>query len=122
MSFQTPEHSTVAPSAYLASSLVMLANISTDESPAVIALTTSGVEGIVLGVNDNATQASNCPKYCDDGASNNTSPGCPEVPVGNFGLLHQQPENGGQRVSGRPETQSTNESKKICRRQANTSL
>ena len=44
------------------------------------------------------------------------------MPVGNLRLLHQQPKNGGQGVGGWPETQSTNESKKICRGQVDTVL
>jgi len=65
-------------------------------------LSTSLVEFVGGGINDDALHATNGSQQGDDDSTKDAEPRCPEVPAAGSWFLDGQPEHGGKAVGGGP--------------------
>ena len=73
------------------------------------------VELIAGSINNDALHAANSAQNSDDDSSEDTEPGCPEVPAAWARLLDGQPEHGGKAVGRGTKAQSTNEPQQVSK-------
>ena len=74
-----------------------------------------GVEDIARGALDDVPHASDGAQDGDEHPSNDAEPGSPEMGAGDLGLLHQQPEDGGQGVCGGAKSKGPNEAQQTAK-------